>query len=135
MLNTISLAGRLTDDPELKQTPNGVSVTSFTIAVDRDYSGSEEKKTDFIPIVAWRNTAEFICKYWQKGKMIILNGSLQIRNYTTQDGSKRYVAEVIATNVYFAGDKAQSGENTQNFSRQPVSTPQVVEYTDDDLPF
>lgn len=108
MLNKVILQGRLTADVELKSTQNGVSVCSFTLAVDRSYG---EKKADFINCVAWRNTAEFIAKYFGKGKMLIAVGELQVRQYQTQNGEKRYATEVIVNEVNFAGDaaKAQSG--------------------------
>lgn len=134
MLNIINLCGRLTADPELKATPNGVNVTQFTVAVDRDYSKGDDKKTDFIPVVAWRSTAEYVCKWFAKGKMIIVSGSLQVRQYTDKDGNKRYVSEVIADKVFFAGDKQkseQSGDTSYRFDPNdilPVSA-------DDELPF
>lgn len=101
MLNKIVLMGRLTADPELKRTPSDVSVTSFTVAVDRDFGG-DDKKTDFINCVAWRNTAEFISKYFIKGRMICLAGRLEIRDWTDRDGNKRRAAEVNVESAYFA---------------------------------
>ena len=108
MLNKVILQGRLTADPELKSTQTGTSVCSFTLAVDRSYG---EKKADFINGVAWRNTAEFIAKYFGKGKMLIAVGELQVRQYTTNNGEKRYATEVIVNEANFAGDaaKAQGG--------------------------
>lgn len=107
MLNDVSLMGRLTADPELRRTPNGVSVTTFTIAVERTYTPQgQEKQADFIDIVAWRNTAEFVCKYFSKGRMIALNGSIQTRLYEDKEGHKRKAFEVVADNVFFCGDKA-----------------------------
>lgn len=99
-MNNICLLGRLTVDPELKTTPNGVSVTSFNLAVDR-YTGGE-RKADFIPIVAWRATAEFITRYFRKGDMIAVNGTLTTRPYRDKEGNKRTVFEVVANNVCFA---------------------------------
>ena len=115
MLNQIVLMGRLTRDPELRRTGSGVPVASFTIAVDRDYSGKDggEKETDFIEIVAWRNTAEFVSKYFSKGRMAVIHGRLQIRNWTDKDGNKRKSAEVVADQVYF-GDSKKEGDNTNN---------------------
>ena len=110
MLNQVNLMGRLTATPELKSTPSGVSATSFTIAVDRDYQSNGERQTDFITIVAWRSTAEFICRNFSKGKLIAVVGSIETRNWTATDGSKRYATEVIADKVYFAGDKKESGK-------------------------
>lgn len=107
MLNISTLMGRLTADPELRRTPNGVSVTTFTIAVERTYTPQgQEKQTDFIDIVAWRNTAEFTCKYFTKGKMMAIQGSIQTRTYDDKEGHKRKAFEVVADNVFFCGDKA-----------------------------
>lgn len=102
MLNKIVLMGRLTRDPELRRTQSGNAVTSFTLAVDRDFkSQSGEKETDFIDIVAWRNTAEFVCNYFTKGRMTVVEGRLQIRDWTDKDGGKPRSAEVMADRVYF----------------------------------
>ena len=114
MLNKIILMGRLVSDPELRRTGSGVAVTSFTIACDRDMKNSNgEKETDFIDITAWRNTAEFVDKYFTKGRMAVVSGRLQIRNWTDKDGNKRKTAEVVADNVYFGDSKtdASSGGN------------------------
>ena len=108
MLNKIILMGRLTRDPELRRTQSGTAVTSFSLAVDRDFkSQSGEKETDFIDIVAWRSTAEFVSKYFTKGRMAVVEGRLQIRDWTDRDGSKRRSAEVIADNVYFGDPSAR----------------------------
>ena len=112
MLNKIILMGRLTSDPELRKTGNGTAVTSFTLAVDRDFkSQSGEKETDFIDIVAWRGTAEFVSKYFTKGRMAVVEGRLQIRDWTDRDGGKRRSAEVIADNVYFGDSKREGGSD------------------------
>ena len=109
MLNKIILMGRLTRDPELRRTQSGTAVTSFSLAVDRDFkSQSGEKETDFIDIVAWRGTAEFVSKYFTKGRMAVVEGRLQIRDWTDRDGGKRRSAEVIAETVYF-GDSKRDG--------------------------
>ena len=109
MLNKIILMGRLTRDPELRRTGSGTAVTSFSLAVDRDFkSQSGEKETDFIDIVAWRSTAEFVSKYFTKGRMAVVEGRLQIRDWTDRDGGKRRSAEVVADNVYF-GDSKRDG--------------------------
>ena len=109
MLNRIVLMGRLTRDPELRRTQSGTAVTSFTIACDRDFKAqSGEKETDFIDIVAWRGTAEFVSKYFAKGRMAIVEGRLQIRDWTDNNGSKRRSAEVIADNIYFGDSKRDS---------------------------
>ena len=110
MLNKIILQGRLVADPELKNTPAGVPVATFKLAVERDRKNKEtgEKETDFIPILAWRSTAEFASRYFQKGRMMLVEGRLQIRSYTDRDGNKRTAAEVQADNIYF-GDTRQGG--------------------------
>ena len=109
MLNKIILMGRLTRDPELRRTQSGPAVTSFSIACDRDFkSQGGEKETDFIDIVAWRGTAEFVSKYFTKGRMAIVEGRLQIRDWTDNNGSKRRSAEVIADNIYFGDSKRDS---------------------------
>ena len=111
MLNRIILMGRLTRDPELRRTGSGTAVTSFSLAVDRDFkSQSGEKETDFIDIVAWRNTAEFVSKYFTKGRMAVVEGRLQIRDWTDRDGGKRRSAEVVADNVYFGDSKRDGGD-------------------------
>ena len=111
MLNKIFLQGRLVADPEMRHTPSGVAVASFRLAVDRDFKDREtgEKKTDFINIVAWRNTAEFVSRYFNKGRMAVVEGRLQMRDYTDRDGNKRTAAEVVADNVYF-GDSRRDAE-------------------------
>lgn len=103
MLNHIAIQGRLTRDPELRLTPNGVSVATFCLAVDRDY---DRQQTDFINVVAWRQTAEFVDKYFRKGQMMVADGRLQIRDWTDKHGDRRTVAEVVAEHVYFCGDKS-----------------------------
>ena len=109
MLNHIVVMGRLTRDPELRKTASGVSVTSFTVAVDRDFSQDGQKETDFLDVVAWRNTAEFAAKYFTKGRMAIVSGRLQIRNWEDKDGNKRRTAEILAENIYFGDSKKEDG--------------------------
>ena len=111
MLNHIVIMGRLTRDPELRRTSSGVAVASFTVAVDRDFGGREggERETDFIDCVAWRQTGEFVSKYFTKGRMAVVSGRLQIRNWNDKEGNKRRSAEVVADNVYF-GDSKRDGE-------------------------
>ena len=109
MLNHITLMGRLTRDPELRRTGSGVAVASFTIAVDRDYAKDGEKKADFINCVAWRQTGEFISKYFAKGRMIVVDGRLEMRDWTDKEGNKRIAAEVIVDSAYF-GDSKQQGQ-------------------------
>ena len=110
MLNHITIMGRLTRDPELRRTGSGVAVASFTVAVDRDFGGRDggEKETDFIDCVAWRQTGEFVSKYFTKGSMMVVSGRLQIRNWNDKDGNKRRTAEVVADNVYFGESKRNS---------------------------
>ena len=112
MLNHITIMGRLTRDPELRRTASGVAVASFTLAVDRDFSPKEgEKETDFIDCVAWRNTGEFVSKYFSKGRMAVVSGRLQIRGWTDKDGNKRRTAEIVADNVYFADSKKEASND------------------------
>jgi single-strand DNA-binding protein len=117
MLNRIILMGRLVADPELRQTPNGISVATFRIAVDRNYQskGSGERQADFISCVAWRQTGEFISRYFQKGRMIAVEGSLQTRNYEDKTGAKRTAYEVVVDQAYFA-DSRQGGGNQAEHS-------------------
>lgn len=110
--NKAILMGRLTADPELKQTPSGASVTSFTIAVDRRFSKDGEKQADFINIVAWRHTAEFVCKYFAKGSAILVCGQIQTRSWTDQEGNKRFATEVLADEVSFCEAKRDSETNS-----------------------
>ena len=112
MLNRIVIMGRLVRDPELRTTQSGVAVTSFTLAVDRDFKNrdSGEKSTDFIDVVAWRQTAEFVCKYFAKGRMAVAEGRLQIRDWKDRDGNNRRSAEVVADNVYFGDSKREGGD-------------------------
>ena len=146
MLNHITIMGRLTRDPELRRTGSGVAVTSFTVAVDRDLSGKDtEKETDFIDCVAWRQTGEFVSKYFTKGSMIVVSGRLQIRSWTDKDGNKRRTAEVVADNVYFGeakkADQSQQSAYTgfvKNEYAQPSAPARDFAMLDDDdaqLPF
>ena len=116
MLNHITIMGRLTRDPELRRTGSGVAVASFTVAVDRDFGGRDggERETDFIDCVAWRQTGEFVSKYFTKGSMIVVSGRLQIRNWNDKDGNKRRSAEVVADNVYF-GESKRSAESNSSY--------------------
>lgn len=112
MLNKIMIMGRLTRDPELRRTQSGTAVTSFSLAVDRDFKNQNgEKETDFIDVVAWRNTAEFVSKYFTKGRMAVVEGRLQLRDWTDKNGGKRRSAEVVAENVYFGDSKRDNGGN------------------------
>ena len=119
MLNKVVIMGRFTKDPELRRTGSGTAVTSFSLACDRDFkSQSGDKETDFIEVVAWKNTAEFVSKYFSKGRMAVVEGRLQIRDWTDKAGNKRTTAEVVADNVYFADSKrSESNENQkENFN-------------------
>ncbi len=152
MLNVAVLMGRLVADPELRHTPNDIAVTSFTIAVDRSYvKAGAERQADFIDIVAWRSTAEFVCRYFRKGQLIAVQGSIQTRSYTDKEGNKRKAFEIVADNVHFAEPKrdssGQSGGGYSNANRaEPANSPAPAYTsgntgdfeeipTDDDLPF
>lgn len=145
MLNHITIMGRLTRDPELRRTGSGVAVASFTVAVDRDFSGKEaEKETDFIDCVAWRQTGEFVSKHFTKGRMIVVSGRLQIRSWTDKDGNKRRTAEVVADNCYFGDSKPQQTHTgfVQNdyvpsaySSNTPASDFAMLDDDDAQLPF
>ena len=113
MLNRVFLMGRLTRDPEIRRTGSGTPVTSFSLAVDRDFKSNGEKETDFIDVVAWRNTAEFVSKYFSKGHRAIVEGRLQIRDWTDKNGNKRRTAEVVADNVYFGDSKMENKEEPE----------------------
>lgn len=131
MLNKIFIMGRLTRDPELRRTQDGNAVTSFALAVDRDFKSADgNKETDFIDVVAWRNTAEFAAKYFTKGRMAVVEGRLQMRDWTDKEGNKRRIAELVADNIYF-GDSKREDAPAGN------SAPTFEEIEDDggDLPF
>lgn len=162
MLNRVILMGRITQDLELKTTASGISVTSFSIAVDRNYvKQGEERQTDFINIVCWRKQAEFVCRYFEKSSMIAIEGQLQTRQYQAKDGTNRYVTEVVADNVSFTGEKREQSNNgyqpnvqyqqppqqsyqqpqyqTPQYQQQQMSGyngyPQPQDLQDEDLPF
>ncbi len=152
MINMVALMGRLTYEPELRTTPSGVSVMRFQIACDRTYQkAGEERKADFIDCVAWRQTAEFISRYFHKGSMIAIEGTIQTGNYTDKEGNNRKRVEVLANNVSFCGSKSEGGSNAGNANAnapaQSQQTPppsystadnsdfeEIVD-DDDDLPF
>ena len=139
MFNLVVLTGRLTADPELKTTANGISVTTFSIAVDRRYRSGEERQTDFINIVAWRTSAEFITKYFKKGNLIGIEGSIQTRRYQDKNGNNRTAFEVVVNNAQFVESKRESspmGEEPVSFSNADVNDfADLGDATDDDLPF
>lgn len=140
MLNKVVLIGRLTRDPELRYTANGVAVCTFTLAVDRNFSGRDgENQADFIPIVTWRKLAETCGKYLAKGRLVAVAGRIQVRNYETQDGSRRYVTEVVADEVRFlgrnTGETSQAQESEPQSFNQDIPEFEPIEGEDDDLPF
>ena len=144
-LNKVVLAGRLTSTPELKSTATGVSVLSFTLAVNRRYAskneqGESQTQADFISVVAWRNTAEFIARYFRKGSAICITGSIQTRSWQDQQGQRRYATEIVADEAMFVDSRSESGSSdgyqTPSFSSAGSVTPSFEEHnTDDDLPF
>ena len=136
MLNHIVIMGRFVKDPELRRTPTGTAVASFTLAVDRDFADKQsgKKETDFIECVAWRQTGEFVDKYFSKGRMAIVSGRLQIRSWTDKDGNKRKTAEVVAENVYFGDSKTESNDTSfDSIPAQPDFT--LLDGKDEGLPF
>ena len=156
MLNVAAIMGRLVADPELRHTPNGIAVTTFTLAVDRSYSrAGTERQTDFIDVVAWRQTAEFVCKYFSKGRMMAVTGSIQTRNYEDKQGNKRKAFEIVANDVSFADSKRDSsGSAPGSYDSAPAVQQRPAAYSepapayssgsnedfeeilgDDDLPF
>ena len=150
-LNKVILAGRLTRDPELKQTTSGVAVTSFSIAVNRRYKAGEQQEADYLDIVAWRQTAEFITRFFRKGSPICITGSAQVRKWTDKDGGKRSTVEFVADEAYFVDGKSDEGTaNDPYASSTAVSAPPAPQYaqvqmqtppkfeelsSDEDLPF
>lgn len=151
MLNMVAIMGRLTADPELRHTPSNIPVTTFTVAVNRSYvKQGAERQTDFIDVVAWRSTAEFICRYFKKGQMIAVEGSIQTRTYTDKEGRNRKAFEIVANNVYFTESRASSSggaveqkpndealEPTETLSFESGAADDFAEIDggDDDLPF
>ena len=156
MLNVAAIMGRLVADPELRHTPNDIAVTTFTLAVDRSYSrAGTERQTDFIDVVAWRQTAEFVCKYFSKGRMMAVTGSIQTRNYEDKQGNNRKAFEIVANDVSFADSKRDSsGSAPGSYDSAPAVQQRPAAYSepapayssgsnedfeeilgDDDLPF
>ena len=146
MINMVALMGRLTYEPELRTTQSGLSVLSFQVACDRSYQAAgQERQADFIDCVAWRQTAEFISRYFHKGSMIAVEGTIQTRNYTDKNGNNRKAVEVVANNVSFCGSKAETGSAapTQDFNQPAPSYSnadnsdfeEIIGDDDDDLPF
>lgn len=147
MLNVAVIMGRLTADPELRHTPNDIAVTSFTVAVDRGYvKQGAERQADFIDVVAWRGTAEFVSRYFRKGSMIAVQGSIQTRSYTDNQGVRRKAVEIVADNVSFTGSKSETSgmDNSSRFDSLITEGPSYANAdngdfeeieTDDELPF
>ena len=146
MLNHIVVMGRLTRDPELRRTGSGIAVTSFSVAVDRDFGPKDggERETDFIDCVAWRSTGEFVSKYFTKGSMAVVSGRLQIRSWTDKDGNKRRTAEIVADNVYFGDSKRSSDQQhsgsygsapAPTYGSAPASDFAMMDDDDAQLPF
>lgn len=136
MLNVVALMGRLTADPELRTTPAGVSVTSFTIAVDRSFvKQGEERQADFINCAAWRGAADFVAKYFQKGSLIAVDGSIQTRRYQDKDGHNRTAFEVVVDNAHFAGSKEKAEKPAYNAPEQPAYDDFATIDDAEDLPF
>lgn len=138
MINTVVIMGRMVRDPELRTLDSGTNVTSFSVAVDRNYvdKTTNERQADFLNVVAWRYTADFICKYFHKGDMIALNGELQSRQYTDKDGNKRTAIEIVANNASFCGGKNNGGSaNTSTDAPNMVANPDESADSNDDLPF
>ncbi len=144
-MNVVVLVGRLTDNPELRKTNSDISVTRFSIAVDRQFKSGEERQADFINIVAWRQSAEFICRYFTKGQRIGIEGSLRMNRFTDKDGNNRTTYEVVVNNAHFVESKRDSGNAGGYTSAAPAAAPQSFSNsdsgdfaeisTDDDLPF
>lgn len=156
MYNHIGVMGRLVSDPELKTTQSGTSVTSFRVAVERNYADKEgNRQADFLDVVAWRGTAEFVCRYFGKGSLVMVEGQLQSRTYQAKDGSNRYVVEIVASSVFFTGERRdnqsqgvqQSKQNSSNNQQNAAQVPpaqygpgyatnyEAPPLSDDDLPF
>jgi single-strand DNA-binding protein len=136
MLNSVIIMGRLTKDVELRTTPQGVSVAKFTVAVDRNYKSGEERKTDFINCVAWRSTADFVSRFFKKGQMIAVQGSLEVSNYEDKNGNKRTDYVVVADNVSFCGSKNETPTENANINIEPDDADGFTVIDDDEgLPF
>ena len=140
MLNKIVIMGRLVRDPDKRTTQSGVTVTNFTLAVDRDYTNGDQKETDFIDCVAWRQSGDFVAKYFSKGRMAVVAGRLQIRKYTDKEGNNRTAAEIVADNVYFGDSKREGQAPVSAAPSEPSPAPApsafaALEGPDEGLPF
>lgn len=137
MLNRVILMGRLTNEPDYKQTQSGTSYARFTMAVERDYSKDGNRETDFLDVLAWRSTADFVSNYFHKGQLVAVQGRIQTGSYTDKDGNKRKSWDIVADQVYFAESKRDSGGHDVNVERddEPPAGGDFVPVADDDLPF
>ena len=138
MLNHVVIMGRMVRDPELRQLENGTSVTSFSVAVERNYvdKTTNERQADFLNVVAWRQTADFVCKYFHQGDMIAIEGSLQSRKYTDKDGNNRIAIEIVASNISFCGGKNGGNANTATTNDAPATmVANAPSEENDELPF
>lgn len=137
MVNNVVIMGRLVRDPELRQLDNGTSVTSFSVAVDRNYvdKTTNERQADFLNVVAWRQTADFVCKYFHQGDMIAIEGSLQSRKYTDKDGNNRVAIEIVANNVSFCGGKNGGNANANTAGTSATMVANAPSEDNDELPF
>lgn len=137
MINTVVIMGRMVRDPELRQLDNGTSVTSFSVAVDRNYvdKTTNERQADFLNVVAWRQTADFVCKYFHQGDMIALEGSLQSRKYTDKDGNNRTAIEIVANNISFCGGKNGGNANANAGAASATMVANAPSEDNDELPF
>lgn len=137
MLNRVILMGRLTAEPDYRQTESGTALARFTLAVERDFSGQgKERETDFLDVQTWRGTADFVNKYFHKGQLVAVQGRIQVRNYTDKNGDKRRSWDIVADQVYFAESKRDSGGRDVNVERDDEPpTGDFVPVADDDLPF
>ena len=137
MLNRVILMGRLTNEPDYRQTQGGTSYARFTMAIERDYSKDGNRETDFLDVLAWRSTADFVSKYFHKGQLVAVQGRIQTGSYTDKDGNKRKSWDIVADQVYFAESKRDSGGRDVNVERddEPSAGGDFVPVADDDLPF
>lgn len=139
MLNKVVLMGRLTDNPELRHTSNDVALATFTLAVERNFRSGDERVTDFLDIVCWRNTAEYVSKYFVKGQLVAVEGSIQVRSYTDKNGNNRRAWDIVASQVYFAEGRRDRGANDADAYNTAINNTSSDDFTEfdseDDLPF
>ena len=139
MLNKVVLMGRLTDNPELRHTSNDVALATFTLAVERNFRSGDERVTDFLDIVCWRSTAEYVSKYFVKGQLVAVEGSIQVRSYTDKNGNNRRAWDIVASQVYFAEGRRDRGANDADVYNTAINNTSSDDFTEfdseDDLPF